>query len=158
MRLTVCWHSSPTIAHYDPIARRGRTGRGIVEERMGNQNNSEIAIEFLRMAAGGAVGEAYARHVAEAFVHHNAWFPGDRESLRVAMEDSARNEPNKSFEIRQVISEGDRVVVFSHLQRAAVDLEYAVVHILRFDGAKIVEMWDIVQEVPKDSPNTLGMF
>ena len=36
--------------------------------------------------------------------------------------------------------------------------EYAVVHILRFDGAKIAEMWDIGQEIPKDSPNALGMF
>jgi predicted SnoaL-like aldol condensation-catalyzing enzyme len=34
----------------------------------------------------------------------------------------------------------------------------AVVHILRFEGGKIVEMWDVGQEIPKDSPNALGVF
>ena len=125
---------------------------------MGSQRNAEIATEFLTMAASGNVREAYERHVADSFTHHNAYFPGDRESLLVAMEQSAASEPNKSFTVKQVIDSGDRVVVFSHLQRAQTDQEYAVVHILRFEDARIVEMWDIGQEIPKDSPNALGMF
>jgi len=122
------------------------------------QNPSEIATEFLSMAASGNVREAYARHVAPHFKHHNAYFAEDRESLLVAMEQSAATEPNKSFSVKQVISSGDRVAVFSHLRRAAADKEYAVVHILRFEGDKIVEMWDVGQEIPKESPNALGMF
>lgn len=125
---------------------------------MARPSNAEIASEFLSLAAAGNVREAYARHVAPFFTHHNAGFPADRESLLVAMEESARNEPNKSFDIHQVIADGDRVAVFSRLQRAEIDLAYAVVHILRFDDAKIVEMWDIAQEVPRESPNSLGMF
>lgn len=120
--------------------------------------NPDIATSFLTMAASGDVREAYARYVADSFTHHNAYFPGDRESLLVAMEQSAASEPNKSFVIKQVIASGDRVAVFSHLVRAQAGQEYAVVHILRLEGGKIVEMWDIGQEVPKDSPNALGMF
>jgi predicted SnoaL-like aldol condensation-catalyzing enzyme len=125
---------------------------------MNDRRKAEIAAEFLAMVAAGDVREAYERHVADAFVHHNAWFPGDRESLLAAMEQSARDEPNKSFTIKQVIESGDRVAVLSHLRRAATDQEYAVVHILRFEGTMIVEMWDVGQEIPKDSPNALGMF
>lgn len=125
---------------------------------MATQRNSEIATEFLSMAASGSVREAYERHVADSFTHHNAYFPADRESLLVAMEQSAESEPNKSFTIKQVIDSGDRIAVFSHLQRAQTNQEYAVVHIFRFENAKIVEMWDIGQEIPKDSPNALGMF
>jgi len=33
-----------------------------------------------------------------------------------------------------------------------------VVHILRFEGDRIVELWDIGQEIPQDSPNEHGMF
>ena len=120
--------------------------------------NAEIAIEFLRMCSRGEVREAYARHVAADFVHHNAWFPGDRESLLLAMEQSAAAEPNKSFEPKQVVDGGDRIAVLSHLKRADAGLEYAVVHIVRFEGGKIVELWDLGQEIPKDSPNALGMF
>ena len=125
---------------------------------MATRTNAQTATEFLTMAASGKVREAYGRHVADAFRHHNAYFPGDRESLLVAMEQSAASEPNKSFTVKQVIDSGDRVAVFSHLRRAQGNQDYAVVHILRFDGAKIVEMWDIAQEIPNDSPNALGMF
>jgi len=121
-------------------------------------DNRDIAVTFLQMCARGEVREAYGRHVAEAFVHHNAWFPGDRESLLLAMEQSAAKEPNKSFQPKQVVDGGDRIAVLSHLVRVDAGVEIAVVHILRFEGGKIVEMWDIGQEIPKDSPNARGMF
>ena len=121
-------------------------------------NNRDIATSFLQMCSRGDVREAYERYVSADFVHHNAWFPGDRESLLRAMEQSATAEPNKSFEVKQVIDGGDRVAVLSHLKRAGADLEYAVVHIARFADGRIVELWDLGQEIPKDSPNALGMF
>lgn len=120
--------------------------------------NADIAIGFLRMCARGEVRVAYERHVAAGFVHHNAWFPGDRESLLLAMEKSAAAEPNKAFEPKQVVDGGDRVAVLSRVARAEAGVEIAVVHILRFEGGKIVEMWDVGQEIPADSPNALGMF
>ncbi|KRA33764.1 polyketide cyclase [Rhodanobacter sp. Root627] len=121
-------------------------------------SKADIATEFLSLCASGKVREAYDRHVAENFRHHNAYFPGDRDALLTAMEQSAQSEPNKSFTVRQTIESADRVAVMSHLRRAQVDLEYAVVHILRFEQGRIVEMWDVAQEIPRDSPNQLGMF
>ena len=121
-------------------------------------SNAGIATRFLTLAASGRVREAYERYVAETFRHHNAYFPEDRESLLVAMEQSARSEPNKTCDVKQVIAGDDRVVVLSHVRRADANTEYAVVHIFRFEDSRIVEMWDIAQEVPKDSPNALGMF
>ena len=121
-------------------------------------SHADIATSFLRMCARGEVREAYDRYVSQDFVHHNAWFAGDRESLLRAMEESAAKEPNKSFEVRQVIDGGDKVAVLSHLKRADANLEYAVVHIARIVDGKIAELWDLGQEIPKDSPNELGMF
>jgi predicted SnoaL-like aldol condensation-catalyzing enzyme len=34
----------------------------------------------------------------------------------------------------------------------------ALVHIFRFHGDRVVELWDIGQPVPEDSPNENGMF
>jgi predicted SnoaL-like aldol condensation-catalyzing enzyme len=34
----------------------------------------------------------------------------------------------------------------------------AVMHIFRFEGDKIAELWDFGQEAPKDMPNENGMF
>lgn len=125
---------------------------------MSQRSKTDIATEFLAWCASGRVQEAYDRHVAADFRHHNAWFPADRQSLLDGMARSAQAEPNKSFTVMQAIESGDRVALLSRLRREQAGVEIAVVHILRFDGERIVEMWDVGQEIPKDSPNTLGMF
>jgi predicted SnoaL-like aldol condensation-catalyzing enzyme len=38
------------------------------------------------------------------------------------------------------------------------DRGFALVHIFRFAGDRIIEMWDIAQAVPEISPNKNGMF
>jgi predicted SnoaL-like aldol condensation-catalyzing enzyme len=123
-----------------------------------DMSNKAAAIEFLTLAAAGDVDEAYARHVAADFRHHNPHFAHDRQSLLDAMAQSAAAEPNKSFEVIRAIEEGDTVAVHSRLTRVSANAQYAVVHILRFSGGRIVEMWDVVQEAPADSPNAIGMF
>jgi len=120
--------------------------------------NGQAAVEFLGMCSRGEVRAAYEQYVDAGFRHHNAWFRSDRASLLAAMEESAAKEPNKSFEVMKVIAADDSVAVYSRLRRAQGTVAIAVVHILRFDGGKIVEMWDIGQPVPEDSPNELGMF
>ncbi len=110
------------------------------------------------MCARGDVRAAFDRHVAGNFVHHNGHVAGDRQSLIDAMETSAIAEPDKVFEMMQVVESDDRVAVLSRLRRPAAGKEYAVVHTLRFEGGKVAEMWDVGQEVPADSPNRLGMF
>ncbi|HLT03459.1 MAG TPA: nuclear transport factor 2 family protein [Pseudomonas sp.] len=122
------------------------------------RTKTEIATEFLTLCAGGRVREAYDRFVSGDFRHHNPWFAQDRQSLLEAMEQSAASQPNKSFEVKQAIESEDRVATLSHLKREQAPSEIAVVHILRFEGERIVEMWDIGQEIPPDSPNALGMF
>ncbi len=119
---------------------------------------SESAVAFLQMCARGDVADAYSTYVAADFKHHNPWFPADRASLQRGMEESAQQEPNKSFTVKQTIESDNRVMVYSHLVRSEGDMEMAIVHILRFADKRIVEMWDIGQEIPKDSPNQLGMF
>lgn len=121
-------------------------------------SNKATAIAFLQMAAAGDVREAFRTHVSDAFKHHNPYFAGSREALLQAMEQSYAAEPNKAFEVVRAIEDGDAVAVHSHLQRADKQLEYAVVHILKFANGKIIEMWDIAQEIPADAANELGMF
>ena len=121
-------------------------------------SHKDAAIEFLKMAASGDVREAYRRHVGPGFRHHNAWFPGDADSLMAAMEENARQNPTKVFDVKQAIAQGDRVAVFSHVRQTPEDPGAGVVHIFRFEGARIVELWDLGQAVPQDSVNENGMF
>ena len=115
-------------------------------------------MEFLRLVARGKVHEAYSKHVGKDFRHHNAFFRGDAESLMVGMEENALKFPNKTLEILRALEDGDLVAVHSRVKLNASDAGVALVHIFRFQGDRIAEMWDIGQPVPDDSPNQYGMF
>ena len=118
----------------------------------------DAATEFLTMIAAGNVREAYGKHVAGNFRHHNPNFRGDAASLMAAMEENAAKNPGKSLEIKLALQEGDLVAVFSRVRQKPADPGGAVVHIFRFQGDRISEFWDIGQAVPEKSPNENGMF
>jgi predicted SnoaL-like aldol condensation-catalyzing enzyme len=119
---------------------------------------SKVATEFLTMAATGNAKEAFDRLVTPSFRHHNAWFPGDGQSLAKAMDDNAKQNPDKELTIRQVLEDGDRVATLAHVRHQKGESGAAVVHIFRFEGDRIAELWDVGQEIPADSPNKNGMF
>ena len=119
----------------------------------------EITQAFLKMAASGQVREAYEKFIASDFIHHNQYFKGDRTSLMSAMEDASKQSPNKSFEVKKIYEDGDTVISHGRVERKNPgEAPIAVVHICRFKGDKIVEMWDCAQLIDKNSPNENGLF
>lgn len=118
----------------------------------------EIAQNFLNLAASGHSHEAFRLHVHKDFKHHNAYFKGDAETLMLAMEESARKNPNKIFKIHHILEEENLVAVHSHLKQTPVDIGFAVVHILKFKEDKIIELWDLGQHIPTEPINENGMF
>jgi len=121
-------------------------------------SNKETAVLFLKMASSGDVREAYSKFVAPGFRHHNPFFEGSAEALMAGMEENARQNPNKSLEVKRAIAEGELVAVHSHVRQTPDDLGAAVVHIFRFENGLIVELWDLGQPIPKESLNQYGMF
>ena len=122
-------------------------------------NHKEAATSFLTMAGSGKVQKAYDQYVAPSFIHHNQHFKGDRQSLLTAMQEASKATPNKSIDIRHVYEDGDTVITHSLVTRQdpqAADI--AAVHIFRFEGDRIAELWDVVQPIAKDSPNEHEMF
>lgn len=116
------------------------------------------AVNFLQLIVFGEIEEAYEKYVSTDLRHHNPYFKGDMASLKQGMMKSDVVNPNKVFDVKQTIEEGDMVMVYSHLKQNDEDLGAAVVHMFRFQEGKIVEMWDVGQPVPEDSPNENGMF
>jgi predicted SnoaL-like aldol condensation-catalyzing enzyme len=121
-------------------------------------NKKDAAVAFLEMASSGEVREAYAKFVGLGFRHHNPYFEGSAGSLQAGMEENAQQNPDKVLEVKRVIAEGEFVVVHSHVRQKPDELGGAVVHIFRFENDRIVELWDLGQPVPEDSPNQYGMF
>jgi predicted SnoaL-like aldol condensation-catalyzing enzyme len=122
------------------------------------EHNKDVAVTFLKRASSGDVRDAYSKFVGTGFRHHNPFFEGTTAALSTGMEENALKNPDKIFEIKRVIGEGDFVVVHSHVRQKPEDLGAVVVHIFRFEDGRIAELWDVGQPVPADSPNQFGMF
>ena len=121
-------------------------------------SRKDAAIDFLKQASSGNVKEAYRLYVSENFRHHNPYFQGDAATLMAAMEENAISNPNKTIEIRHALEEGDLVAVHACVKLKLGNLGIATIHLFRFEGNRIVELWDVGQPVPEDSPNKNGMF
>lgn len=118
----------------------------------------EKAVSFLQLVASGEVRAAYQRYIGPDFRHHNPFFRGDADSLMLAMEENAIKNPHKVLEVKRVIEDGDIVAVHSHVKQNQDDLGGAVVHIFRFHNDLIIELWDVGQQIPENSPNENGVF
>ena len=116
----------------------------------------EIAIQFLLLAGTGKVDEAFERFVSEHFVHHNQYFESTRIALATEMIEAHASSPNKSIEVKQCFQEGDTVITHALVQKK--DMDITVVHIFRFEGELIAELWDVGQILLEDSPNKIGAF
>ena len=122
------------------------------------QRNDDRAVDFLRLASRGDVEEAFARYVAPGFRHHNPWFAGDASSLMRAMADNARQHPAKSCETLRTVAEGELVCVHSRIRLEPEGRAVAAVHIFRFEGEWIAELWDVTQPEPVEVANEYGRF
>jgi predicted SnoaL-like aldol condensation-catalyzing enzyme len=125
---------------------------------MMSSRNKDAAVSFLKMASTGSVREAYSKYVGPGFRHHNPFFEGSAETLMAAMEENARENPRKTLDVKLAIAEGDLVAVHSHVRQNHDQPGAAVVHLFRFEEGHIVELWDLGQPVPEESPNQYGMF
>ena len=127
------------------------------EPTMKQSTKKEIAISFLESAATGKLDTAYAK-VTPNFRHHNPYFKGDAESLKTGMAEAHQKFPGTTIEVQHAWEEGDLVAVHSRVSHGPDHPEIAVVHMFRFAGDRIAELWDVGMEAPKDLPNENGMF
>lgn len=121
-------------------------------------SKKEIAKSFLYQVANGEVQDAYNNYIGDIFKHHNAFFPGDRQSLKNAMQEDADRNPNKILTIKLSLEDGDLVMIYSHIQQNLEDLGTASAHIFKFENNKIVELWGVDQEIPADITNENGIY
>jgi predicted SnoaL-like aldol condensation-catalyzing enzyme len=114
-------------------------------------------VHFLRQAAAGKVQQAY-ELTTDDFIHHNPYFAGDKQALMKGMAEHAAHFPDKTCDVKHALEDGDFVAVHAHVRFKSGDPGYGLMHIFRFENGRIAELWDVAQEVPKDSPNENGMF
>ena len=102
--------------------------------------------------------EAFETWVEPGYIQHNPLAKTGRDAAIAFLEPFFQSHPDASYSIKRIIADGNLVAVHSHAKFSADDRGLAVVDILRVDGCKVAEHWDVVQPVPEKSANTNTMF
>ena len=104
------------------------------------------------------VRTAFQTWVDPGYVQHNPMAQTGRQAAIDFLEPFFAQHPDIHYSIKRILADGNLVAVHSHGSFSAEDRGIAVVDILRVEGCKVVEHWDVVQPVPEKSANTNGMF
>lgn len=102
--------------------------------------------------------EAVAKYLGPNYRQHNPGTGDGPEPFIATVKRFVQAFPELRMESKRIIAEGDLVVLHSHLILKPGDRGMAVVDIFRLENDKIVEHWDVVQEVPETSANNNTMF
>ena len=107
------------------------------------------AVAFLEAIIRGDIAQAYETYVADGCIHHNPYFKGDMATLQAGMEESHIQSPDKVYEVKHVLQDGNMVAVHAFMKQNKADkTSGTVVHMFRFNEAgKVVEFWDVAQFV-----------
>lgn len=120
--------------------------------------HKQAAVDFLQLVVAGQINQAYDRHVDMTGKHHNPFFAAGFSALKQAMADIQVQAPTKQLTVKHVLGDGDLVAVHSHLNVQPGEPGMSVLHLFRFRAGKIVELWDVGQAIPEQSPNQDGAF
>jgi predicted SnoaL-like aldol condensation-catalyzing enzyme len=124
----------------------------------GVHDNRGIVGEFARIFYDERdVRRAFERYVAADYIQHNPNIADGREAAIEALTPLFTS-PDFHVEIRHVIVDGNMAVLHLFARRTAAVRGGAVADIYRLQDGKIVEHWDVLQEIPERSANPHPMF
>ncbi|MEU8909245.1 nuclear transport factor 2 family protein [Streptomyces mirabilis] len=118
--------------------------------------------KLVTTAYGEIIGQkdlsAIDRYYAPDIIQHNPNSPNGAEGAKAGLGAYFAAFPELTFSTKRVIAEGDLVAVHSHAVNAPGERGQAFVDLFRVRNGKIVEHWDVVQDVPETSANDNTMF
>jgi predicted SnoaL-like aldol condensation-catalyzing enzyme len=127
-------------------------------------DHKNLAMEYFKLVTSGKFKEGL-RFFSPECKTHNPFISGSIEKLTDSMiaasKDLGAQSKEPSFAVKHVLADGDLVAVHTEFLNSKSNPSEGglrQVHLFRFEGDKIVEYWDITQQILPNMPNAKGAF
>jgi len=120
--------------------------------------NKKTVVEFYEAAINRKDFEAASKFFGPRYVQHNPNAPDGIEGFKAFLGFLREKFPQSRSEIKRVWAEGDYVILHVHAMRTPGARGSAIVDVFKLENGKIVEHWDVIQEIPEKAANNNGMF
>ena len=123
------------------------------------ERNKQAVLDFYDKGLNQKDFAAASKHFGATYIQHNPNAADGPDGFKGFVEFLKAKFPQSKSEVKRVFTDGDYVVVHVHAVREPGTRGSAIVDIFRCDSnGKIVEHWDVRQEVPEKAANSNTMF
>lgn len=120
--------------------------------------NRALVLDFYdRFFNKHEVNEA-AEVIVDNYIQHNPYVPDGKDPFVGYFSGFFKDNPESRARVVRSATAGDLVYLHVHATNDNDDQGRAVIDIFRVEDGKIVEHWDVIQDVPETSANTNTMF
>jgi predicted SnoaL-like aldol condensation-catalyzing enzyme len=120
--------------------------------------NKKAVVEFYDLAINQKNFDAASKFLGSRYVQHNPRTTDGPEGLKAFLAFLRDKFPDYHSDIKRVFADGDYVILHVHNVPAPGNRGNAIMDIFKLENGKIVEHWDVRQEIPEQAANTNTMF
>lgn len=125
---------------------------------MSIEHNKELVMRFLNEFMIGQNIKVLDELLGPTYNQHNPGLDHGKASLIKFFQDFWEIYPKPGYYLKRTIAEDDLVAIHYHFQPAPNEKGYAIVDIFRIEDGKLVEHWDVCQDMPEKTLNDSPMF
>ncbi|MEO6089494.1 MAG: nuclear transport factor 2 family protein [Umezawaea sp.] len=120
--------------------------------------NKKLVTDYVDRLLGRKDLSAIDKYLGTEYHQHNPNIPDGVAGAKAGLGGYFAQFPQLVVTTKRVVAEGDLVAVHSHYVNAPGERGQAIVDLFRVRNGKIVEHWDVIQDVPATSANDNTMF
>jgi predicted SnoaL-like aldol condensation-catalyzing enzyme len=122
------------------------------------EQNKKTVTAFYDAAINQKNFEAAAKFLGPRYTQHNPRAADGADGLKAFLGILREKFPDYHSEIKRVFADGDYVILHVHNVPTPGARGAAIVDIFKLEDGKIVEHWDVRQDIPEQSANSNTMF
>ena len=122
------------------------------------EQNKKTVVQFYDAAINKKNFDAASKFLGPRYTQHNPRAADGPEGLKAFLAFLREKFPDYHSDIVRVFADGDYVILHVHNFPTPGSRGNAIIDIFKLENGKIVEHWDVRQEVPETAANNNTMF